>query len=268
MTLTDEILSAYLDSELPAEEMDRITDEIASDPVLALRLEEMRNSDAWLAGQFAAVDNKPIRAHTLDLISQFSREQNSKKEEGPEQSNVIALKPRDRWAAVTNSVSWGQAIAASIVLFVGIGAGMQFGGKSSTDGFATLQTAGLISPASPLYDVLETTPSLTRVGLDDDDASAAAVISFETANGIYCRELQVSTKASHSRSIACRSGDDWLIKATVASAGPAPVGTSDFIPASTAGNQLIDQTIMTLMKGDALSSVDENQLIVRNWQQN
>lgn len=269
MTLSDETLSAYLDGELTPQEMDQITDEIASDPALAARLEALRASDAWLSRQFAAADQNPIRSDTLDLIKQFGQEQGSPKPEVDENSKVIAFKPRNRWAAVTESISWGQAIAASIALFIGIGAGMQFGGsRDIEDGHATLQTAGLISPASPLYDVLETAPSLRTVSLPDTTANATPIMSFETTDGGYCRELQISTPASHSRSIACRTGDSWLVKATVASAGPAPVGNSDFVPASAVEQLLIDQTVMALMKGDALSRTDEDQLIERGWQPN
>lgn len=267
MTLTDEKLSAYLDGELPSEEMDRITDEIATDHMLAARLETLRASDAWLSHQFAAADEKPIRADTLDLIKQFDSKQTGTQEEAGKNGNVVTLKPNSRWASVTEHLSWGHAVAASVALFIGVGAGWQLGdtGRSGSD-FATLQTAGLILPTSPLYDVLETTPSLETVSLDRETASATALMSFESTDGGYCRELQVSTASSHSRSIACRTGLNWLVKATIASSGPAPASGSDFVPASSAENALIDQSILSLMKNDALSSEDESRLISRGWQ--
>lgn len=267
MTLTDEKLSAYLDGELPSEEMDRITDEIATDQTLVARLETLRASDAWLSRQFAAADEKPIRADTLDLIKQFDNKQTSTQVKAQENSNVVTLKPNSRWASMTEHLSWGHAVAASVALFIGVGAGWQLGetGRSGSD-FATLQTAGLILPASPLYDVLETTPSLETVSLDRETATATALMTFESTDGGYCRELQISTASSHSRSIACRTGVNWLVKATIASSGPAPTSGSDFIPASSAESALIDQTVVSLMKDDALSSKDESRLISKGWQ--
>ncbi len=267
MTLTDEKLSAYLDGELSSEEMDRITDEVATDQTLAARLETLRASDAWLSRQFAAADEKPIRTDTLDLIKQFNNEQTSAQQETEGNNNVVELTPRSRWVSVTESLSWGHAVAASVALLIGVGTGWQFGGTERSGGeIATLQIAGLINPASPLYDVLETTPSLQRVNLESSAGSATALMSFESTDGEYCRELQVSMASSHSRSIACRTGNNWLVKATVASSGPAPASGTEFIPAGSAGSALIDQTIVSLMKDDALSSADEGLLISKGWQ--
>lgn len=267
MTPTDEKLSAYLDGELSPEEMDQITDQLATDPTLASRLETLRASDAWLSRQFEAADQKPIRTDTLDLIKEFSGDRVNTQQEPSENDNVVALTPRSRWAPLAESLSWGHAIAASVALFIGIGAGWQFGGaERSASKIATLQTAGLIVPASPLYEVLETTPSLQRINLDSNSASARALMSFESVDGEYCRELQISSAESHSRSVACRTGGGWLVKATVARSGPALENGTDFVPASSAESALIDQTILSLMKNDALSSADEGQLISKGWQ--
>lgn len=267
MTLTDETLSTYLDGELPPEEMDRITDEVAASPVLAARLEAFRLSDKRLAHQFAAADKKPIRADTLDMIKQFGTQEWASTSPSMESDTVVKFKQRTPWAAVIQRASWGQAVAASIALFIGIATGIQLDGNGGTANYATLQTAGLITDESPLYSVLEAVPSLERIDLVSG-ASATPVMSFESADGGFCRELQVATGNSHSRSVACRSDYGWLVKATVASAGPAPEVTVGFVPASALNSPLIDQTIMGLIKGDALNAIDEGQLIKNGWSSN
>lgn len=269
MTVNEETMIAYLDGELSTEEMDRITGLVASLPGLAAKLEALRASDTRLAEQFAAVDQKPIRQDTLDLIKNFGA--GNAPTPSIDETNIVTFKPRNRVvAAIAANISWGQAIAASIALFVGIGAGMQLtapqNGDTST--YVTLQTAGLITPASPLYNVLENTPSLTTATLAGaNDTAATPVMSFRAKEGTYCREFTVISGPAHSRNVACRANNGWLIKIAVATAGAglaAPTGDG-FVPASSAEDALMDNVILDLMVGDALDGALEKTLIDRGW---
>lgn len=284
MTLDDETLAAYLDGELSEAEMDRITDLIASSPEAAARLEALRASDAWLTRQFAAMDRKPIRQNTLDLIENAGLSKNTGLDENPSlgenpesdpanetasedgTANVVTFRPRSRMATmIADNLSWGHAVAASVALFVGVGTGMQLSAPQNGH-YASQQTAGLITPASPLFDVLERTPSLTAAALDTaGETTAMPLMSFRAKEGGYCREFQVASATAHSRNVACKDNSGWLIKVTVASAGPAPAANGGFTPASTQENALVDSTVLGLMAGDALDRKGEQTLIDHGW---
>jgi len=269
MLVNNETLVAYLDGQLSTEEMDRITDLAASSPDLAAELEVLRAADARLAAQFAAVDQNPIRQDTLDLIKNFG----ASNAPAPEvnETNIVALKPRNRvMAAIVDNISWGQAIAASIVLVVGIGTGMQLTAPLNGDAgtYAALQSAGLITPASPLYDVLENKPSLTAATLAGANGTVATpIMSFRAKEGTYCREFIVISGPAHSRNVACRANSGWLIKIAIATAGAGLAASvaDGFVPASSAEDALMDNVILDLMVGDALDGGLEKTLIDRGW---
>lgn len=262
MTITDETLSAYLDGELPTSEMDRITDAVAASPELAARLEALSASNALLGEQFAALDKMPIRRDTMDLIEQFGAADDA----GAEKSDdtLVSFPARGRFAAVRQSFSWGQAIAASLLLAVGVVTGIQLGSDNgSAPGYGQLQTAGLIEPASPLHRVLESSPSMETTPLNGADVMP--VMTFAATDGGFCREFQMTSSSVQSRNVACRTSGGWLVKASIAITA-AEQGTGDsFVPAGVEAG-LIDQTIMGLIAGDALNSTDEKALIDGRWQ--
>lgn len=262
MTFTDEQLSAYLDGALPEEDMTKITDALAASDELMERLESLKATDSWLERQFSALDDLPIRSETLDLIANHETQANESKSTGDD--TVVALKPRAATARATGWPSWGQAIAASVALIVGVVTGMQMRTPSGAPTQAPLQTAGLIAPSSPLYDVLQKTPSMQPVNLAQQSMTAQPTLSFKTSSGSFCREFQLTGTNSQSRNVACRATDGWLIQASVASSINA-VGGENYIPA-TADNAIIDQTIRSLMAGDILTAADETAAIERDWQ--
>ena len=265
MTFSDEKLSAYLDGELSPEEMDQITDAVAASDELAARLEELGSADSWVKEQFAEVDNQPFRADTLALLKDPQDAQAPEASGTPETDNIVAFKPMSDTPNPPKPVFWGQAIAASIALIVGVISGMQFGPGETSGANAPVQFVGSIPQGSQLHHMLETLPSLQEVTLNGTSDTATAMMTFPTRNGQYCREYAHRSAGAQTRNIACRTDDGWYITASVASQPSPTAAASGFIPAG-AGDDLIDTLIVDMMTADALTSEGEAFLLENGWQ--
>lgn len=254
MTFSDEQLSAYLDGALPEQEMNAITDAIAKSDELAERLAKLRSADDWLREEFSVLEKTPIRQDTLDLIK------NHTETAAQTDDNIVAFSKPAQATSPRPWPAWGQAVAASIVLAVGVVTGMQVG--NTPDGVNQTPTmAGLIDASNPLHAVLQTANSMQTVALADGSWSVTPTMSFATHNG-YCRELSIVSPTTENRSVACQTTGGWLVRASITL--PAQSATDGFTTAS-ADTQLIDNTIRSLMQGDSLSSEQEQALISRGW---
>lgn len=254
MTFTDEQLSAYLDGTLPENEMDAITNALAETDELAERLANMRGADTWLRQEFAALDETPVRQETLDLINQFGEAEQESTD------NVVTFRKQRQAEAPRGWPAWGQAIAASVTLAVGVLTGMQMRNDTQPDG-EMLQVAGLIEPSDPLHIVLQSTPSMQSTTFDSG-ITAIPTLSFAAADGTYCRELTITAASTENRSLACQTEGGWLVRASVAM--PKTFANEGFTTAS-ADTQLIDDTIRNLMQGDTFTPEQEKALIDSGW---
>lgn len=254
MTFTDEQLSAYLDGALPEEDMNAITDALAGSDELAERLAGLRGADDWLREEFAALEKTPIRQSTLDLIN------NSGTAAAEADDNVVTFNRPATAPSPRQWPAWGQAIAASITLAVGVFTGMQLDG-SSGGGDQGPQIAGLIDASNPLHEVLQTANSMQTVELAEGNWSATPTMTFATEDG-YCRELSIVSSATENRSVACQTTGGWLVRASITL--PTEAANEGFTTAS-ADTRLIDNTIRTMMRGDSLSAEQEQALINRGW---
>lgn len=271
MTISDETLMAYMDGELSDAEMGEIEQQIETDAGLLARLERLQSADAFLVEKYGAVDAKPIRQDTLDLIAAHSTGESEVEITEPaaeDISNVVSFKPKQtQQAEAVRSGWWPQAIAASVALFIGFGAGTQYdtGTVEEDVDVYGYETAGVIAPSSPLYDVLENSPSLQETNVGGDTSLVAQpLMSFRSRTGSYCREFSVTAPQAASKNVACRGDEIWLIKATVTTAAMESAA-GGFIPASGTEASLVDAMILELMEGDALGPEDETALINSSW---
>ena len=67
MSVTDDILSAFLDGELPADQLKRIAKEIDADPALRQRAEALAAPDAILQKAYRTIDDDPMPDAVLAL---------------------------------------------------------------------------------------------------------------------------------------------------------------------------------------------------------
>lgn len=237
MTYPDEILSAFLDDELPEETMQAIRDALAVDAHLADRLADLALVDQRVRDQATTIDRIPIPAATLAMFDQTPAE--AKSAAG---SRVITF---PRWRRVPASLQRHAAAVAAISLLAGFVLGRLLPGTDDVDWAATAS-------------VLESRPSGTVY-----EAGAARLepkLSFLNHQGDYCRQFQRFDQTSGFEAIACRQGGQWTLQAMLPVASGAP---DSYMPAS--GGSALDDMIDQMMSTQPIDPSHERELIREGW---
>ena len=243
----DILLSAYLDNELPADEVRALESRLLNEPGLQRRLETLRGSDAVARELFAAVDEEPMPAAVLDLLAEARAVDKA--------DNVVALRPRN----VNRFLQAPVAIAASVALLAGIVATNLY--RTLDDATAESIGPGIVSADSRLHDLLDESPSGDVVALDDA-ASGEVLLSFADASGRHCRQVRVTARGRDAHALACRAGSDWEVR-VVALADPV---AAEFGQASSAVPAAVETAVDRLIgDGQPLDPAEEMLLISEGW---
>jgi len=267
MKISDEQLVAFLDRELSQSEMHEIQTAIEASSELATRLNKFQNTDKWLSEAFKNTDTATLREDTHSLAEQLAEKLGTS--EATSTSTVVefaAAKTRGKYVAWPSYSR--QAIAASLMLFLGFGAGLLIneGPQNGVSESAAYQIAGLMREGTPLYTALEFNPSVVshKYG-PQGNFSAVPVSTFKSRDGRYCREFVVSSPQANQQGIACRSGNGWIVQATIAANKQNTIVAEGYIPATPEENVVIDTWISGMLSGDILSSKQENKLLKERW---
>jgi len=264
MRLDDEILSAYLDGELSLREREQVARAIAESDELAARLQRLERADAQATALLGEMDSRPLPADVERLLEAGNCEPEN---EAGERARARVIPFRRPIAALVQGHGWGAALAASLALVIGFGAGLMTGAPESDRLRLALaeQASGTIAPAHPLYAALQEAPSGRDYVVEADgsaDMRVTPVLSFRTGEGRYCRELAIEAGARASRGVLCReAGEVWRIRA-LASIPPSGEG---YVPASGEAPPVIEQTIDRLIGGAPLDAEAEARAIENAW---
>ncbi|SEP77665.1 hypothetical protein SAMN04488038_101453 [Solimonas aquatica] len=226
LQLTDEILGAWLDGELPAAQREAVRLALEADPGAQARVERLRTLDARLRQAFALPQTqKPDPLAALLLAA-------------PDEAAVPGggqRRPRRHRAGLR----W--ALAASLALAV-------LGG---------LLSLRLKSPAESLQLALEQLPS----GQQRDDAGVRTrpILSFRADDGRWCRMFEQSGKSGTLEGLACRQDGRWQILAQARGAADA----LDFRAAG--GDGGLDAEMNRLGQAPTLEAAAERSLIAQGW---
>lgn len=238
MTNVDEKLSAFLDGELLAEEMQQIRERLAVEPALAARLSELSMVDQVLQAHYAEIDNRPLPAAITEMLGVLENEP----ERSP--SNVIRFPLRERLRAHA-----GKAVAAALV-----------------GGFALAQWLSLptVEPDASWQEMaqaLESTPSGTNYDLASGDQLTPR-LTFVNHDGEYCRQFRVRGDTGRSENIACRTGaQEWDLAVRLELTGT--VAEDRYQTAS--GGSALDDSLDKMIAGPLLAPEDERRLIELQW---
>jgi len=259
MKFTEEQLSAYLDGELPDKLMVAIKKAIIEDPKIAKRLSVLDMANQSVKAAYGDIADEPIPTEILALL-----DENAAATKTHASDNVVPFKAR--LAAVSVS-KWAMPIAATLAMMMGVSVGRSTLLAPDGGGVLYAQLTGTITTSSPLYEVLESEPSAVEVRFDNgaDNGASIAIkptLTFQTADGQYCREFQAQSEVSALRGVACRDETAWTIL-TLNQAEK--YGGDGYKTASGASGAIVDQVIDAIISGDPLSSEDENTLIARGW---
>lgn len=228
----DETLMAFADGELDAATRARVEARLAVDAALAARLAVFSDTRAALSGlvarDAAGVDLPPgLAAKVQAQIAGAAPPARTPVD------NVVALAPRARLPL------WTGALAASLALAIGLGAGLMLapGGPDASGSSAVLAA----------LDVLPAGASDTLA----DGTMVTVIASFVSAEGAFCREYEVTRPAGlHSVEVACDAGGGWDVQLMLALEG-----TEGYAPAS--APELLDLYYLQSDAGAPLSPEEE-----------
>jgi anti-sigma factor RsiW len=137
---SDEQLSAFLDGELPTSETEALSRDIETDKVLAARLELLGVANKAYVAAIGTIDHQPMSDGLKSVLA------------APPTAKIIPFRPKVVGAFVMEH----RAIAAALVCAAAV-----WSVFSATKSPASVlpDSQGYIATASPLYRVLEETPS-------------------------------------------------------------------------------------------------------------
>ena len=224
-----ELLSQYLDGELPAHEVRDLERRLHSEPALNASLSSIQHLNNSIRNVFNVPGAEKVPLRVSSLLDKPV-------------SNVLAFPQKAKQR-------WGFALAASILATSGLllFPGLRFG-------VVAPQMAENVSADAILAEALEGTPSSgTQWNALADGRQVRALLSFPNIEGGWCREyLLLEADGDQLHGLACRSGEGWINEV---------VEASEMTDAST--------EYRTATAGDsdiAVSHSDEAALIADHWQ--
>lgn len=245
MSITDEQLSAFLDAELPEDEMERVREQLVADESLANRLAELAMVDDQIATHYSRIDEQPMPAALAQLLARPQQPTPAQHPlQTPAPSNVIRFPLAKKIVQVLQNP---MAIAACTLLVVGFGMVQLLPGNQNANDW----------PA--IAQVLEQTPS-NNEQLLEDGSRVKPRLTFINNQGNYCRQFLLVQGNKGSENIACRDNNQWQLSF---SAQQEVLVNDDYQTAS--GGSLLDDTLDDMMQGDAFDLSAEQQAINQHW---
>lgn len=235
--VSDDMLMALADGELPEAQAQHLRARVGADPGLAARFAVFAETRALMQAAFPA---EPVPQHLIAAVMQGAGHTGAGETAAGERgATVVPFARRLPLAAP----GWGMALAASLVLAVGA-AGF-VAGRSA----APLPLAAAAGPEAAAV-ALAAVPTGGAVTLADG-TQARALASYQTDLGL-CRLIGTDT----TRAIACRAEGAWAVALTVTASGG-----EAYLPASDLGTALIDQFLDDVAASAALEPEAEAQAL-------
>ncbi len=255
ITDLDARLSAYLDGELSPEESAEIDAMIASDDVVAGRLEALAMAKADFEEAASDIDDVEMSPGLSDLLERLETEQAAPDPD----TNVIGF---PLWRRASAFVQEHRAVAASVVVATGLMAA-QTALPAQVASVEGLTGSGTIYADSKLGSVLEASASGT-LEVVGDGLSATPRFTF-ASDDTFCRVIDVTSDTSNGRLVACRAETAWRV--AIATFGEVEGNAPDapYRTASAAGAESIETFLDAAMSGAPFGRDDEAQLLKSGW---
>ncbi len=205
--IDEEILVAYVDGQLDAQEIARVEEALAGDAEARATVRGLREDAALLRAAFNAPLNEPVPARVLESIDRAMTENAADGGNGAPARKVGGFAP------------WPMAIAASIaVLAVALGGVNYLANQRVEQEIDQLRAAAegdRQARQQALAQALENLVSGQTVSWENPDSgrrgSITPVRTFKNRSGQWCREYAadewLGDKQELQRAIACREGE-------------------------------------------------------------
>jgi hypothetical protein len=197
MTLDQDRLLAYVDGELDAAQITELEAALARDTEAAAFVARERALRQRLHAAFAPVLDEPVPERLRQALQGGTVE--------PKAEPMAAKVPPHRRVAA--NAPWWAAVAAALVLGVGIGHLMQRQGEGPPSAApVALAADGTLVAAAALSQALTTRPS----GPADAAAAVQVAWTFKDRGGAWCRTFTLPSQAL--AGLACREGEGWRVQ--------------------------------------------------------
>jgi hypothetical protein len=240
---SDEQISAFLDGELEAADMDALAKDMETSAELAARVERLGAATQMFVAASGEIDRHPMSAGLQGFLARAD-----------EASNVVPFRRK----GVTAFIMEHRAIAACLVCAVAALAALPQLGADNDNMLP--DAGGIIAQTSPLHRMLEDGGS-GRVVSIADGVTATPRLTFASADGGYCRQFEIDSASGEISAVACRDKAGWHAEMAVYGA---PDGAG-YTTASGDTDRTLDAFIDKLISGDPLDADAEKALIARDW---
>ncbi len=250
MKINDEILSAFLDGELPESQVQRLRERLAKDPVLADRLAELSATDEALVRHYSAIDERPLPEGLQKLLADSGTRSESEPQPETQSAQVIEL---PLWRRARQALSQHAGLAASVALALGFG-------LAQIPGTLISETGDSWQPVAQSLENLASGASLSL----PDGREITPRISFVNQQGQYCRQYRVIGPERSSENIACRTEQGGAAWEQLASIRQPAQEAGSYQTAS--GGSVLDSVLDQMIAEGIIDPSREQKLIQQNWQ--
>ncbi|WP_133477433.1 anti-sigma factor family protein [Cognatilysobacter segetis] len=237
MDLSDDTLQAYVDGALPADQVGRIEAAIASDVLVAARVERARHLRAQPRGAF----DTPSRAAASQSAPRSTRALCAAKVDDVVDTRRGPASPRRRWRT------------AVIALAATIGA-LVIAQRLRTPGADIVVVDGALVARGELQRRLD-------VGLaaeSDPSSTVSLGLTFRAVDGRVCRSFVA--RVPRVAGLACRTGGDWTLPVV-----SAVDGRADALPSAGDVPTEVLAAIERRLQGDTFDAARERRARDAGW---
>jgi len=254
MTISDEMVAAYVDGELEDAERERIEQAIAQDAKLAQRVAQQRALRDRLRGAYNGVLHEAVPqrlAHAVKLGAPA----------GPAQVIDLARVRAERSRRVNGQRQMKvrrYSIAASLA--VGLLAGVLIQRLAAPGAVTEFHDGSLLARGALAQALNEQLASSVAPG-----AAVRVLLSFKSRGGNYCRTFALSGGRSLV-GLACREQDQWQLLSLMAAEGAGAAGnTQNLRMAASPLPPALLQAVSEHISGDPLSAAGEAKARSNGW---
>lgn len=282
--ISDEMLMAYVDGQIAAEDRVRVEAYLATDAESRTRLQVFIDTGPALARALDAATARPMPAWLSETVlgSAIALEESRVSRRADQGFGTLPAGGQSAGglkAAIGRGIAglWPVAAGAFASMLVGITIGWNLdvtGARSPARDLIISSADGQLRAGTDLSKALETAESGNAVALSgrDNAARVTPVLSFQSLHADVCRQYRISgstTSGNGSGSsfegIACRAADGtWQINMHAPSAARS-VASDRISPASGPGDSIVDAVVDRLISGDAFSRDEEQRRLREKW---
>ena len=269
MTVPDELLMAYADGELTAEEAKALEQLLTQDPGLRARLEPFVETRIRISYAFEHKLHEPVPDRLIAAIARATTAPAEAKPARPPVHQRIRESVRGFLDThFPNGIAPSLAASAAAVLIAGTAIGWVAGRLTAPTGMITTAGSDLVASGA-LAQALETGPSGVAVGTGTEGGSVVPVLSFRTRTSDICREYRITgvTDGHDFAGLACRTPDGLWRVALHVETPSAPAGHGPYQTATSLKVPAVDTLTEMLIAGDAFGRDEEATLRANGWQQ-